>query len=51
MLTKLRPIVGEEVSLALYKSLMVPLLDYADMVYDTLSAQATPYYNACKIAH
>ena len=39
MLTKLRPIVGEEVSLALYKSLMVPLLDYADVVYDTLSTR------------
>ncbi len=39
MLTKLRPIVGENVSLSLYKSLMVPLLDYTDVVYDTLSAR------------
>ena len=39
MLTKLRPIVGEQISLDLYKSLMIPLLDYADVVYDTLSAK------------
>ena len=39
MLGKLRHIVGEEVSLCLYKTLITPLLDYGDIVYDCLSAK------------
>ncbi len=39
MLGKLRRIVGQEVSLQLYKSLITPILDYGDTVYDCLSAK------------
>ena len=39
MLGKLRRIVGQEVSLNLYKTLITPLLDYGDIVYDCLSAK------------
>ena len=39
MLGKLRPRVGEEVSLQLYKTLILLVLDYGDVVYDCLSAK------------
>ena len=39
MLGKLRPLVGQEMSLSLYRSLILPVLDYADVVYDCLSAK------------
>ena len=39
MLGKLRPLVGQEIALSLYKSLILPVLDYADVVYDCLSAK------------
>ena len=40
MLSKLRPIVGQETSLELYKTLVTPLLDYCDVdYYETLSAK------------
>ena len=39
MLGKLRKIVGQDVSLQLYKSLITPILDYGDTVYDCLSAK------------
>ena len=41
MLGKLRPVVGLEVALSLYKSLVSPLLDYGDVVYDCLSAKSS----------
>ena len=37
MLGKLRKIIGQDVSLGLYKSLISPLLDYGDTEYDCLS--------------
>ncbi len=39
MLGKLKPRVGEVVSLQLYKSLILPVLDYGDIIYDCLSAR------------
>ncbi len=39
MLAKLRPIMGQNVTLDLYKSLITPLLDYGDIIYNTLSAR------------
>ena len=39
MLGKLRPLVGADTTLSLYKSLILPVLDYADVVYDCLSAK------------
>ncbi len=39
MLGKLRPVVGQVMSLKLYSSLILPVLDYADIVYDCLSAK------------
>ena len=39
MLGKLWRLVGQEVSLDLYKSLITPLLDYGGMVYDCLTAK------------
>ena len=39
MLGKLRPLVGQEMSLSLYHSLILPVLDYADVVYDCLTAK------------
>ena len=39
MLAKLRPIVRQETTLDLYKSLITPLLDNGDIVYDTLKSQ------------
>ena len=38
MLSKLRPLVGETTSLTLYENLIAPVLDYADVVYNSLSA-------------
>ena len=40
MLGKIRPIMKEQIALHLYKTLLVPILDYCDMVYDCL-----PKYN------
>ena len=39
MLGKLRPLVGQEISLCLYKTLILPVLDYVDVVYDCLSVK------------
>ena len=36
MLGKLRPLVGQEISLTMYKSLVVLVLDYCDVVYGCL---------------
>ncbi len=37
MLSKLRPILKETTALHLYKTLLVPILDYCDIMYDCLS--------------
>ena len=42
MLGKLRPLVGSEQTLNLYQSLILPVLDYADVIYDCLSAKDSP---------
>ena len=39
MLSKLRSLVGRDQCLQLYKSLLLPILDYGDVVYDSLSAK------------
>ena len=39
MLAKLRSLVGEHTSMSLYKSLIVPISDYADVAFDILSAK------------
>ncbi len=41
MLSKLRPIMNEETSLTLYKSLLITILDYSDIIYDCLSKYNT----------
>ena len=37
MLSKLRPILKKGTALCLYKTLMVPIMDYCDIMYDCLS--------------
>ena len=39
MLGRLRPIIGKELTLGLYKSLVLPVLDYADVMYDCLNVK------------
>ena len=39
MLGKIRPIVDKETALTVYKAIVTPLCDYADVVCDCLSAQ------------
>ena len=39
MPARLRPLVGQDKCLNLYKSLVLPALDYADVTYDCLSAK------------
>ena len=39
MLEKLRPLVGQDISLNLYKTMVLPVLDYTDIVYDCLRAK------------
>ena len=41
MLGKLRPIIGQNLALELYKSLILPVIDYGDIVYDCLSSKAS----------
>ena len=40
MLGKLRPLISAEMTLNLYKSLVLPVLDYADIVYDCQCAKS-----------
>ncbi len=37
MLSKIRPILKEETALHLYKTLLIPIVDYGDVVYDCLT--------------
>ena len=39
MLGKLRPLVGQDITLTLYKSLVLPVLDYCDVVYMTATKE------------
>ncbi len=41
MLGKLHPLIGQELTLELYKSLVLPVIDYADVVYDCLSSKSS----------
>ncbi len=41
MLGKLRPIIGQNLTLELYKSLILPVMDYGDIVYDCLSSKSS----------
>ena len=36
MLGRLRPLVGQDIALTLYKALVLPVLDYCDVVHDCL---------------
>ena len=37
MMSKLRPITNENTSLTLYKTLVIPIIDYCDIIYDCLT--------------